>query len=290
MKVTAKGYIGTYDKGSHSIKVTAPKGAKVEYRLSKNDSWSTKNPKFKDPSEKAITVYYRVTMANYKAVEGSAKVHIKFNLKKGATFTSGKYKYKITGASTVTFTGITDSGMKTVTIPKTVKYGGKTFKVTAVATKALKGNKKVTKVTIGSNVTSIGSSAFAGCIKLTTVTIGSKVKTIGVSAFEGCKKLSKVTSGGEVTTIDDKAFKNCTALKSITVPGKVTKIDTQAFYGCKNLKTITINSTKLKSVGKNAWKGIYSKATIKVPSSKLKYYTTLLKNKGQGSKVKIVKK
>ena len=226
-------------------------------------------------------------MENYKTVEGSAKVHVKFNLKKGAAFTINKYKYKITGSSTVTFTGITSSSIKKVTIPKTVKYGGKTFKVTAIASKALKGKTKVTDITIGSNVTSIGSSAFAGCTKLTTVKIGSKVKTIGKSAFEGCKKLTKVTIGSAVTTIDDKAFKNCVALKSITIPSKVTKIDTQAFYGCKNLKSITIKTTKLKTVGKNALKGINAKAKIKVPSSKLKAYKTLLKSKGQGSKVKI---
>ncbi|MBQ6843787.1 MAG: leucine-rich repeat protein [Agathobacter sp.] len=73
------------------------------------------------------------------------------------------------------------------------------------------------------------------------------------------------------------------------VPSKVTKIDKQAFYGCKKLKTITIKSTKLKTVGKNALKGINSKATIKVPKSKLSAYKKLLKGKGQGSKVKIVK-
>lgn len=47
---------------------------------------------------------------------------------------------------------------------------------------------------------------------------------------------------------------------------------------------------KQKSVGKNAFKGIKANAKIKVPSKKLKAYKKILKNKGQGNKVKIVKK
>ena len=222
---------------------------------------------------------YTVSYKNNKNI-GKATVTIKgkgnytgtltktftINAKKGATFTSGSYKYKVTSSSAVAFTGFAKKETSKVTIPKTVKYGGKTFKVTAVASKALKGKTKVTQVTIGANV-----------------------KTIGVSAFEGCKKLSKVTIGSAVTTIDDKAFRKCTALKSITIPSKVTKIDKQAFYGCKNLKTITIKATKLKTVGKESLKGIYAKATIKVPKSKLTAYKKLLKKGGLGSKVKVVK-
>lgn len=46
----------------------------------------------------------------------------------------------------------------------------------------------------------------------------------------------------------------------------------------------------MKSVEKNALKGIKATAKIKVPSKKLKAYKNLLKDKGQSSKVKITKK
>ena len=51
------------------------------------------------------------------------------------------------------------------------------------------------------------------------------------------------------------------------MPAGVTKIGKKAFYGCKKLKTITIKSKKLnsKSVGAQAFKGLYKKAVIKVP-------------------------
>jgi hypothetical protein len=61
------------------------------------------------------------------------------------------------------------------------------------------------------------------------------------------------------------------------------------FAGDSKLKAITIQSKKLNKVGSGALKGISKKAKIKVPSAKLKNYKKLLKGKGQGSKVKIVK-
>lgn len=173
-----------------------------------------------------------------------------------------------TSGRTAKYTGPVNQKASQVSIPSTVKYDGVTYKVTAVAEGAFKGNANLKKVTIGSNVTTIGKNAFANCKKLKTITMGKKVKTIG-----------------------DKAFYKCIALTKIKIPGTVNKIGKQAFYGCKKLKSITISTKKLttKNVGSKAFKGIYSKATIKVPKAKLKAYKTLLKKKGVGRKVKIKK-
>ena len=109
--------------------------------------------------------------------------------------------------------------------------------------------------------------------KVTTVTIPKTVTYKGVTY--------------KVTTISSEAFKNCKKLKKVTIGANVKTIGKQAFRNCKKLKTITISSKKLKSVGKAAFKGIASKAVIKVPKSKKKAYKKLLKGKGQGKKVKI---
>ena len=201
------------------------------------------NGKAKKPAVKSVTLAgktlsagkdYTVTYQNNKNI-GTASVTITgtgdykgtvtktfiIYVKKGTTVTSGAYKYRFTGNSEVAFAGIKSTKTTKVVIPKTVKLGGKTFKVTSIAKKALYNKSKVKSVTIGENV-----------------------KTIGASAFQNCKKLS----------------------------------------------TITIKTTKLKSAGKNTFKGIKATAKIKVPSRKLKAYKKILKNKGQGSKVKIVKK
>ncbi len=166
----------------------------------------------------------------------------------------------------VEYTGTGGTSAATVTVPDTVTVGGVTYKVTAVAAKAFKNNKAITKVTISANITKIGAQAFAGCKKLKTVTIGKNITEIGT-----------------------KAFANCTALTTITLPANVTKIGTQTFTGCKKLQTITIKSTKLtnKSISKNAFKGVGNKVTIKVPKSKKKAYTTLFRKKGLSKKVKI---
>ena len=114
-------------------------------------------------------------------------------------------------------------------------------------------NKETTKITIPSVVSMDG--------------VKFKVTDISDNAFNGCKKLKSVTIGKSVTTIGNKAFSKCTSLKKITIPAGVAKIGKKAFYGCKKLKTITIKSKKLnsKSVGAQAFKGLYKKAVIKVP-------------------------
>lgn len=182
----------------------------------------------------------------------------------------GTASYKVTGTDvknpTVTYTGTTDSKATTVTVPATVTVEGVTYKVTAVADNAFKGNKNITKVTIPKNITTIGKNAFSGCTKLKAVTVGSDVTTIGTNAFKGCKALTK-----------------------ITLPGKTVKIEANAFSGCKKLKTIVIKSKKLtsKSISKNAFKGISATTIIKVPKGKNKAYKALLQKKGLSKKVKV---
>ena len=70
-----------------------------------------------------------------------------------------------------------------------VTANGTTYQVVAIADAACKNNKKITTVTIGSNVTSIGKDAFRGCKKLKKVTINAnKSLKIGKGAF---KKIGK---------------------------------------------------------------------------------------------------
>jgi len=95
---------------------------------------------------------------------------------------------------------------------------------------------------------------------------------------------------GDATAIANKAFKNNKKLKSVTIGKNVKKIGKEAFYNCKKLKRITIKTTKLKSVGKNAIKGIYKKATIKVPKKQLKKYKKLFKSKTGYKKTMKIKK
>lgn len=123
--------------------------------------------------------------------------------KKGTILTvpSKKIKVKVTSSSkknpTVAVMKITNKKAKKLTIPSTIKVGGVTYKVTAVASQAFKGNKNLTNITIGRGITKIGNEAFSGCknLKKITVTAGN-LTTIRKSAFKGINKKATITVKG----------------------------------------------------------------------------------------------
>lgn len=136
----------------------------------------------------------------------------------------GSMDYKVTsvnGAKTVEYTG-TKININKIVIPASIKINGDNYKVTSIAKNGFKGNKKLSKVTIGANIKKIGKNAF---------------------------------------------------------------------LNCSNLKNIVIKTKKLtaKTVGKNAFKGINKKAIIKVPGSKIRAYSKIIKTKGATGRINIKK-
>ena len=96
--------------------------------------------------------------------------------------------YKIKGKNVTLIKGAKNAK---VSIPATVKYLGKKYKVTAIGASAFKSNKKLKAVTIGKNVKSIGKKTFYGDSKLVSVTIKSKLlksSKVGKNAFKGLSK------------------------------------------------------------------------------------------------------
>lgn len=116
-----------------------------------------------------------------------------------------------------------------------------------------------------------------------------KVTSVAKNAFKNNKRITEVVVGKNVTMIKDQAFANAKTLKKVTLGKNTTKIGNNVFKGSKKLKTIIIKSTKLKKSGlkKNAFKGITSKTTIKVPKKKVKTYRKLFQAAGLGKKVKV---
>ena len=191
-------------------------------------------------------------------------------LKKGTSINYPDSEYEITASSmekcTVSYIKNEDSKASTVVIPDTLVINGLSYKVTCIGKDAFKNNKKLKKVKIGKNV-----------------------KIIENNAFYGCKNLNSISLDNQICKIGSKAFYKCTALKKVIIPSKVEKIGKQAFYGCKNLKNITIKTKKLtkKNIGSKAFKGINTKAKIKVPKGKSKTYKMVLRSKGIGLKVSV---
>lgn len=161
-----------------------------------------------------------------------------------------------------------------------LKKGKATYKVTKAGKKGgtvafVKTSSKDTSITIPKKIEVDG--------------ISYKVTSIATNAFKNNKYAKKITISDNVTSIGNRAFYKCKKLNTITIGTGVKSIGKEAFYNDSKLKTITIKSKNLKSVGGKTFKGIHKNAQIKVSSKKLSVYKKLLKGKGQGKNVKVVK-
>lgn len=149
----------------------------------------------------------------------------------------------------------------------------------------MQNNTKLKNLTIGANVKTIGANAFSGCTKLASVTFGEHVTTIGKGAFKGCTDLKNTLAlPDSVKTIGDGAFKGCTKLTAAAI-GKssksgLTTIGKNTFSGCTRLGKVTVKSTKLTSVGAQAFRDTKSTLKVKVPAKQFPQYKKLLKKAG----------
>ncbi len=168
-------------------------------------------------ADKDYTVAYRknihigtaaVIVTGKGDYSGSVTKKFTIKAKQGAVFSAGYYKYKITNQTEASFVGLKNRNIKNMIIPKSVKFGGKAFKVVSIANKAC-FNTKIQKVTINSNVKKIGSRAFGGCNKLKTMIIKSvTLKSIGKNAFNGIHPMARIKVPAVKLSAYKKLFKN----------------------------------------------------------------------------------
>ena len=163
----------------------------------------------------------------------------------------------------------------------------------------------------------IGEYAFCACNKIKTFSFPSKVEKIENGILSECKSLSAVYLSKNTKTIPEYAFSYSSQLKKVKIPESVRKVNMSAFIATslkriiipknvqvikngnhgnkvfgdgndnKNLCTIEIRSKKIKSIQKKSFSGLSSKVVIKVPKSKKKKYTKMLRKSGLSKKVKI---
>ena len=153
---------------------------------------------------KSISVTFTVSGGDF---EGTYKTST-LGKKKGATFTSGNFKYKITqvakktvaGSKTTTtkgkvsVVGLTSAGKKakSLTLGPTVKDSKATYTISALAANAFKGA-QATKITLNKSIKKLPKNAFAKCTKLSTLTLKAKLTSVNKAAFTGCKKTIKIS-------------------------------------------------------------------------------------------------
>lgn len=133
--------------------------------------------------------------------------------KAGTKYTVAGCQYKVTKAGAEVSLIKTNKKAKRVTIPAVIKVNGVTYKVTSIGAKAFNGSKKLSKVTVGTNIKKISNNAFFKCRSLKTVTIKSVLLT---------KK-----------TANKKAFKGISRKMVMKVPKKMKKVYVKIFKGLK---------------------------------------------------------
>ena len=189
-------------------------------------------------------------------------------------------------AATVTFSnnGLTYSGSNgkatvtgyegtpsTITIPNTVTYGGTTYSVTTITSKALYNCTSVTTLTIGANVTTINAQAFTGCSNLTNVfynAVSATTPTTNTTYFGSSGSVSNgmtVSVGSGVTKIPRLLFASSN-IKSISIPSNVTSIDGMAFENCKRLTSVSLAASTAASIGSSAFSGCTGLTQFTIPA------------------------
>lgn len=113
--------------------------------------------------------------------------------RKNEVYRVGRLYYTVTRASEKNGTVMVKKPVKKtyakISIPKSVKINGYSFRVTSIGKKAFYQNKRLKKVTIGNGVTTVGKQAFAGSGRLKKVIWKCmKPKAVKKSAFRGIAK------------------------------------------------------------------------------------------------------
>ena len=150
------------------------------------------------------------------------KVNVALKIGAKAVDKKTKATYKVTTSNTVQYVKASSKKAKTVKVPSTITVNGVKCQVTSIAPKAMKGNKKLTKVVIPASVRTIGAQAFAGCKNLKNITIQTPYltkKSVGAKAFKGISNKSVI----KVPKKQLKAYQKLLKTKGVSKKVKIKK-------------------------------------------------------------------
>ena len=128
-----------------------------------------------------------------------------------------------------------------VSIPESVTYNSKTYRVTSIGDNAFYDCSSLTAITIPVSVTNIGNSAFSGCRSLLSINIPETVVSLENYVFQNCVSLKSLDIHKNVVNIGSGTFSGCSSITSIYIPKSVMSIGNNAFDGCSSLSYVYID-------------------------------------------------
>lgn len=218
------------------------------------------------PAEAAVSAAAASNAAEAASNDGDVQI-----VSNGVTI--GKFEYNLMSNGTATVLKYVGSATD-ISIPNTVDYSSKTYRVTTVGLDAMRGE-NITSVSLPPNVTKLRGGCFAECPNLSSVVIKGDIDTCDQDngVFAGSGSNMKVKFATTVTKIPAYLFavpdadsSNYAHLTTIEMSNSITSVGTAAFRNCRDLNKITA-STKLASIGPYAFYGCSSLATVTLGSS-----------------------
>ena len=187
-----------------------------------------------------------------------------------ADFIVDGFGYAITSTTDLTVKVVEGPDQAVVTVPSTVVFNKRTFRVTEISNDAFYNHENLTSVDMPS-ITYISNGyeehpqlfgAFSGCKNLYQVNMPSAT-FIGDYAFCDCDALTNVTLP-VATDIGKFAFSYCNALTSVTLPA-ATSIGENAFQYCNALASVSLPAAT--SIGKNAFQFCDALTSVTLPAA-----------------------
>lgn len=207
--------------------------------------------------------------------------------KNASNLTSIEFPKDSNGEETVKTIGSSafeGSGLKSITIPKTVtSLSDAVFKncvdleevnfyddsqLITINAECFSGTTSLNRIEFPNSVDVFFSAILSnsGVSEVILPNNNFKFTTLNKSFFENCVNLTSIVIPESVTTIDANVFKGCTNLTSITFGGQVRNISEGTFEDASSLSSIVIPNS-VKTIDKNAFKNCTSLVSITISKS-----------------------